>query len=275
MSNVHKSYSRKDIKSLITPLISFFKNPTMVLKKSNSEYFSYYCSYIMKLVEILVKFGKVKDLAVQHEIFKYIIGEVFYQGNVEYEIQNHNRRSDIMHIINEEIIELKVITEVTNEKIKDKIEYVYKYQPTSDKLWLIFFHKIEDIKNQKINEKDNNKENCKYLLTMIVINIMEMEELSTINNEVIEGLDELLDKTSKEIKVKRELIIPLGNVVISEELKREVAEKNRVIEEKDRVIEEKDRVIEEKDRIIKEKEKEINLLKEQLQLLKRNNIKKI
>jgi len=168
-------------------------------------------------------------------------------------------------------IEVKTISELSLEKLRDKVTYVFKYHPNNEKLWLFYFLKLEFINNSinKNKEFETIINDCKYLLVFISILILGEENLADINSELEEGVKEIVERAAEKLDVEKEIIIPLGNVIISEELRRKLREKEKELEKERREREKERREKEkelEKERREKEKyKKELIELKKQLE----------
>ena len=86
--------------------------------------------------------------------------------------------------------------------------------------------------------------------------------MTEINSELERGAKEIVDKTADKLGGEKAIILPLGNVVISEELRQELEEKVKELKKKDKELE-KERTEREK------KDKEIERLKKELAEYKR------
>ncbi|MHA1268812.1 MAG: hypothetical protein ACTSPY_03420 [Candidatus Helarchaeota archaeon] len=271
MKNIKKKsgnkYSRKSIVDETLKLVSDFSDIFNYFKKKNSEFRVYYCNHVSQLVEILTKFGKTIDLTLQHDVFKHLFGRVILKDHFQFEKEGLPKKIDIYSLFEELRIEVKTISELTLKKLKEKITYVFKYHPNNEKLWLFYFLKLEfpDNSINKNKELDITINDCKYLLVFISILILGEEDLSDINNELESGVEEIIERAAEKLDVEKEIIIPLGNVIISEELRRKLKEKEKELEKKGEELEKKDKELE-KERREKEKyKKELIELKKQLE----------
>ncbi|MHA1311014.1 MAG: hypothetical protein ACTSQO_08800 [Candidatus Helarchaeota archaeon] len=236
-------------------------------KKKYTEFKVYYCNHVKQLVEILTDFGKTKDSSLQHDVFKHIFAWVLFKDKVEFEKEGSPKKIDIYHIYEDQRIEVKTINELSFKKLKDTVTYVFRYHPNNEKLWVFYFLKLE-ISDSLI---DKNKEfkipidNCKYLLIFISIIILGEENLSEINSELEEGVEEIVDRAAEKLDVEKEIIIPLGNVIISEELRRKLKEKEKELESKEKELESKKKELESKKKELESKEKELKSKEKELE----------
>jgi len=244
-----KKYNREKIIEKILELQKNFETSFLTIEKKHSKIKVFFCTHVENLINILIKFGKTIDLTLQHDSFKKLFGPIELKEKIMYEKIIDGKRIDIFKEIEELGIELKVISNPTKERIKNKINYIERYNAESDIAWIFFFYHLKETKIKK----NDRKEKCKYLLIFIFIYLSEVEDMNELNDEIQKGLEEALNGTAKKIGVPREIIIPLGNVVVSEELKRKLKIAKRKIKEAREKIKEKEK---EKEQIIKEKEKE-------------------
>ncbi|MHA1797200.1 MAG: hypothetical protein ACTSVY_02020 [Candidatus Helarchaeota archaeon] len=274
-------YSRDKVIKAAMGLSAEFRNTFFRFRKSQTEYLVYYCHHVRQLVDLLKKSGKSSDVGLIHDIFKRMFGKLMLGEKIKFEKSIKGRKIDIIDIGEQKLIEIKTITEANLHKIKHKLAMVSKLRPRCDELWIFYFLKCEAPEKivKTIKRNENISHECVYLLVFIKIMLSGSEDLAKINSELENGVKEVVKKSAEEINIHENIIIPLGNVVISEELRRELKEKEAklkeigaALKEKDAALKEKDAALKEKDAALKEKdaalkEKDAALAKEQAEKL--------
>ncbi|MHA1270282.1 MAG: hypothetical protein ACTSPY_10885 [Candidatus Helarchaeota archaeon] len=235
-------------------------------KKKFTEFKVYYCNHVKQLVEILTDFGKTKDSSLQHDVFKHIFAYVLFKDKVQFEKEGVPKKIDIYHMYEDQRIEVKTINELSFKKLKDTVMYVFRHHPNNEKLWIFYFLKLEMLDNSinKNKEFEIIIDDCKYLLIFISIIILGEENLSDINSELEEGVKEIVERAAEKLDVEKEIIIPLGNVIISEELRRKLKDKEKELENKEKELEKERKEKEKYKKELENKEKELIKIKEQL-----------
>ncbi|MHA1783769.1 MAG: hypothetical protein ACTSVY_07765 [Candidatus Helarchaeota archaeon] len=235
-------YSRDKIIKAAMGLSAEFENSLFRLKKNYTEYLVYHCHHVVQLVELLKKSGRSSDLGLVHDIFKQMFAKIMLGEKVKFEKSIKGRKIDIIDIDKQKLIEIKTISEANLRRIKNKLAMVSKLRPRSDELWIFYFLKCGNLEKpfKTIKRNEIISHECIYLLVFIKILLSGTEDLAKINGELESGVKEVVKKSAEEINVHEDIIIPLGNVVISEELRRELKEKEAIIKENEAIIKEKE-----------------------------------
>ncbi|MHA1253113.1 MAG: hypothetical protein ACTSRP_24220 [Candidatus Helarchaeota archaeon] len=245
-----------------------FKEPFIKFKKRWTEFRSYYCKNVSRLVDELKK-GYVRDNTLTHDVLRSLFANILFVDKLESEYYENGHKIDLYLPKNDLRIEIKTICNMDLDKIYKRVKIVIKLPYDIDVLWVFYFKKIDfSILNDKINRSINInklKIKCIYFLVFIQIVLNGEVELSDLNSEIKEGIKELEEKEAEKLGITGEIIIPLENLVMVEDLKKELEEKEKVLKEKEKVLKEKENELKEKE---KELEKE-KLAKEKEKLAKK------
>ncbi|MHA1694641.1 MAG: hypothetical protein ACTSUG_05225 [Candidatus Helarchaeota archaeon] len=279
--NKKDSYSRNKILKKFLGLKTYFKLAFQETRSEHSHFSMYYCNGVMRFVSYLKKYGRTIDKGLIHDIFKVFFSQLKYGENgVAIEKEMGKKRLDLYRTVEDEIIEVKTISNISFKKIFGTVKSVFKLVPKADRLWLFFFMKLgaSTLKNKK-NEKDSVEDlKCKYFLIFLDIILSGVDDLTEINKELESGIKELIESGAEELDLSKEIIIPLENVVFVEDLKRELEENKRELEENKRELKENKRELEENKRELKENKKELKRkekeLKEKEKELKKEKMEK-
>ncbi|MHA1270531.1 MAG: hypothetical protein ACTSPY_12135 [Candidatus Helarchaeota archaeon] len=257
-----KKYTRGRIIRKVLKLLPNFKPPFDHFNKQFTKYYIYYCHSIMKMVHIIKTEGKSIDKGLQHDIFKNLFAELILNRPFRFEKVINGRKIDI-YVLDEFSIEVKTISDMDLQKIYKTIKAVSELNPKSDRLWIFYFLVIDTthLSNNLIKKFNSQTFQCIYFLVFIDILLSGVNDLTEINGELEKGVKEVVDRAADKLNIPRKIILPLENLIMVEDLKRELNEKEKTIKEKDNMIKEKDNMIKEKDNMIKEKDKELNRLK--------------
>ncbi|MHA1310808.1 MAG: hypothetical protein ACTSQO_07730 [Candidatus Helarchaeota archaeon] len=269
--NKKDSYSRNKILKKFLGLKTYFKSAFQETISEHSHFSMYYCNGVMRFVSYLKKYGRAIDKGLIHDIFKVFFSQLKYGENgVAIEKEMGKKRLDLYRMVEDEIIEVKTISNISFKKIFGTVKSVFKLVPKADRLWLFFFMKLggTTLKNKK-NEKDSVEDlKCKYFLIFLDIILSGVEDLTEINKELESGIKELIESGAEKLDLSKEIIIPLENVVFVEDLKRELEEKEKELEEKEKELKEKKKELKEKEKELKEekldKKKKLKELKREL-----------
>ncbi|MHA1271735.1 MAG: hypothetical protein ACTSPY_18250, partial [Candidatus Helarchaeota archaeon] len=198
-----------------------------------------------------------------------------FKDKVQFEKEGVPKKIDIYHMYEDQRIEVKTINELSFKKLKDTVMYVFKHHPNNEKLWVFYFLKLEmsDYPITKNKEFEITIDDCKYLLIFISILILGEENLSDINSELEEGVKEIVERAAEKLDVEKEIIIPLGNVIISEELRRKLKEKEKELENKEKELENKEKELENKEKELEKERKEKEKYKKELENKEKKLIK--
>jgi hypothetical protein len=247
----------------------------------------YYCTSVMDVVRHLRRFTKAKDEQGQHDVLKILLKYYQYGRRGRFEIKKGRHRLDI--VIDDEhlAISVKTIVDVTVKKVREKASLVLslkrEQQYPADRVWIAFFYKFKD------NASPKNA--CKYLFCWIDIDITGVVDTRTLNEDLMAVVLKTKKVVADKLDVDDEIIIPVDNIMLVEEMERESQEKDKLLEANadliDHIEEEKAeqthaivdqaktianqaKAIAEKDKAIAEKDKaNATLLKENAALKKR------
>ncbi|MHA1849067.1 MAG: hypothetical protein ACTSYS_05970, partial [Promethearchaeota archaeon] len=88
-----------------------------------------------------------------------------------------------------------------------------------NKVWIFFFLKFWG--------DASPIEECKYLLYWITIDFMDVKEVSELNDEVRSNMTDLNQAVANSLGVDEEIIIPVDNILLVEDLERELEDERR------------------------------------------------
>jgi hypothetical protein len=199
----------------------------------------YYCTSVMEIARHLRRFTKAKDEQGQHDVLKILLKYYRYGRRGRFEIKKGRHRLDI--VIDDEhlAISVKTIVDVTVKKVREKASLVLSLKREqhypADRVWIAFFYKFKD--------NASPRDACKYLFCWIDIDITGVVDAQTLNEDLMAVVLKTKKAVAEKLGVDDEIIIPVDNIMLVEELEREGQEKDKLLEAKDDTI---DRIEEEK-----------------------------
>ncbi|HME50572.1 MAG TPA: hypothetical protein VKM55_00005 [Candidatus Lokiarchaeia archaeon] len=215
----------------------------------------YYCTSVMDVARHLRRFTKARDEQGQHDVLKILFKYYRYGRQGRFEIKNGIDRLDIWIDGAREAIEVKTIVDVTVAKVKGKASLILalrkKRHRRVDRAWIAFFYKFKG--------GASPKPACKYLLCWIDIDISGIVNAHELNQDLTMIMHESKIAVAKRISVDDNIIIPVDNIMLVEELERESKEKDDMLDAKDAIIAEKDEIITKKDKTIAELKKRLGM----------------
>ena len=221
----------------------------------------------MQVARFLRRFTRAKDEQGQHDVLKILFKHYRYGAKGRYEVKHGIYRLDIWIDETHEAIEMKTIVDVTVEKVQEKAVAVvdlrdHKGRPV-DRLWIAYFYKFHDGAGLATP--------CKYILVLLDVDLTGAVDVAALNEDLIAMSENGKHAVAAHLGINDKLIIPVDNIMLVEEVEREIKELKRENEEKDAFI---DQVEEEKDKLIEalsEKEREnAELAKENAEFAKEN-----
>jgi len=237
----------------------------------------YYCTSVMDVVRHLRRFTRARDEQGQHDVLKIVFKRLVHGDRGRYEVRRGRTRLDIWIDDAHEAIEVKTIVDVTVSKVKGKLSLVLrlkrKQRRRVDRLWVVFFYKFKDGASPRAA--------CKYLLCWVDMDLAGITNTRELEDDVVALMHKSKKAVAEKLNVDESIIIPVENIMLVEDLERELKEKDALLDEKDKIIDEKDALLDEKDKVIDEKDKVIDehgkaldkLAAENLELKRRLGIK--
>jgi hypothetical protein len=227
----------------------------------------FYCTSVMEIARHLRRFTKAKDEQGQHDVLKILLRYYRYGRRGRFEIKKGRHRLDI--VIDDEhlAISVKTIVDVTVKKVREKASLVlslkHEQHYPADRVWIAFFYKFKD--------NASPKDACKYLFCWIDIDITGVVDAQTLNDDLMAVVLKTKKGVADKLGVDDEIIIPVENIMLVEEMEREGKEKDVLLEAKDdtidrieeekaeqaRALADKDKTIADKDKTIADKDKTI------------------
>ena len=131
-----------------------------------------------------------------------------------------------------------------------------KQRKRVDRAWIIFFEKFRGGASPRVA--------CKYLLCWVDIDVTGNASAHEINKDLVILMHKSKATVAENLIVDEDIIIPVDNIMLVEDLERELKEKDAALDEKDKVIVNKDKVIIDKDKAIDTLSKENAALKKRL-----------
>ncbi len=233
----------------------------------NVQIHSYYCNTIMKLAEIIRTLGKALNQGLQHDIFKTIFAKL--ELNQEYKLEKYvnRKRHDILITDSGELIEVKTISNMSYKKITELISYVLDVKPEVNRIWVFYFMYIDTIKLDLESKKRliHKNKTCIYLLVFVDILLTGVIDLTEINTELEKGTKKIIDETAEKLDISRTLILPLENVILVEDLKRELEEEQEKKEKLSKELEEMSKKLEEMSKKLEERDKKLEEMSKKLE----------
>jgi hypothetical protein len=207
----------------------------------------------MNFVDFLRSSTKSSLLSSQHDAFKHLFNYLVYENRGQTEMKIGSNRVDIYVEDSHHAVEIKTISEMSYQKLYEKIIGVLNAEiQTPDSLWIFFFYKIA--------QSVPNQPKCKYLLVFIIIDLLVLD-LENLQTELIDLVEESKIEVAKKLQIRPALILPLENLIKVEDLERLVEEKDHALQEKDQALQEKDQALQEKDQEIQRLKKELSHFK--------------
>jgi hypothetical protein len=231
-----------------------------VTSKGRVSVHHFYCTSVMAVVQCLRRFTRAKDEQGQHDVLKILFKWFLYGNRGRYEVKRGKYRIDIWIDDMHEAIEVKTIVDVSAVKLKGKLSKVLRLKEKKhrqiDKTWFVFFYKFKgDMSPKKA---------CKYLLCLIDINLAGKPNRSAINQDLVSILHKSKAAVAEKFNIDEDIIIPVDNIMLAEDLEREIKEKDAVIEDQAKVLANKEKTIADHEKTITDQEKTIAELKKRL-----------
>jgi len=260
-----RPYKRKNVINEIMKLIPEFKE-FCTFNGKNIQIHSYYCNTIMKLAEIIRTMGKSINKGLQHDIFKSIFAKLELNQKYVFEKYVDGQRRDILITESGKIIEVKTISNMSHKKIADLISYALDIKPEIDRLWVFYFMHIDTTQLDSASRKrliHENKE-CIYLLVFVDILLTGVIDLTEINTELEKGTKKIGDEAAEKLDIPRTIILPLENVILVEDIKRELEKEREKREKLSKELEERDKKLDEMSQKLKERDKKLDEMSQKL-----------
>jgi hypothetical protein len=211
----------------------------------------YYCTSVMDVVRHLRRFTMAKDPQGQHDVLKILFKWHRYGDRGRFEVKQGICRLDIWIDDTHEAIEVKTIVDVSVAKVKGKASLVLrlnsKQRRRVDRAWILFF--------EKFRGGASPREACKYLLCWVDIDVTGKASAREINKDLVILMHKSKAAVAEKLNVDEDIIIPVDNIMLVEDLERELDEKDKIIDEKDAALDKRDKIIDKKDKIIDKKDK--------------------
>ncbi|HME52285.1 MAG TPA: hypothetical protein VKM55_08710 [Candidatus Lokiarchaeia archaeon] len=196
-------------------------------KKGTVAIHVYYCHDVMAIASQLRKFTRASDAQAQHDTLKILFKHAKFGAVGEFEVHQGPWRLDIYVAESHLIVQVRTIVKVTVDKLREKPIAAFE-QDICDQLWIAFFYKFK-------GDASPNPA-CKYLLEWIDINSASVTSISRLNKQLTAMVQKSKQAIAKKLDVSDEIIIPVDNILLAEELEREVRELKNKIAEKDEII---------------------------------------
>jgi len=220
----------------------------------------YYCTSVMDVARHLRRFTKARDEQGQHDVLKILFKYYRYGRKGRFEIKNGMYRLDIWIDGAREAIEVKTIVDVTVAKVKGKASLILalrkKRHRRVDRAWIAFFYKFKG--------GASPKPACKYLLCWIDIGISGIVNARELNQDLTMIMHESKIAVAKRISVDDNIIIPVDNIMLVEELERESKEKDAIIDDQAKTIDDQATTIDDQATTIDDQATTIAELKKRL-----------
>ena len=231
-----------------------------VTSKDRVTVHHFYCTTVMEVVHCLRRFTRAKDEQGQHDMLKILFKWFLYGNRGRYEVKRGKYRIDIWIDDIHEAIEVKTLVDVSAVKLKGKLSMVLRLKEKKhrqlDKTWFVFFYKFKG---------DNSpKKACKYLLCLIDIDLTGKPNRSAINQDVVLTLHKSKATVAEKYNINEDIIIPVDNIMLAEDLEREIKEKDVIIEDQAKALADKDKALADKDKALMEREKKIAELQKRI-----------
>jgi hypothetical protein len=221
---------------ILKNLSDHMKNALFYQLNNNGLQIEYYfCQSVMELVLFLRNQTKTSELGAQHHTLKILFNFMKYgeTGIIEFPIDGN--RADIYLTHENQVIEVKKISDMTFHKLYKKILGVIESESSkADILWVFYFYKLL--------EPSSIAPNCQYLLTFISIDLIEVEP-EALKWDLSHMIEESKAEIAQKLKIIPELIFPLENLIKVDDLERELAEEKQKVLERDQEIANKDQEI--------------------------------
>jgi hypothetical protein len=220
----------------------------------------YYCTSVMDVVRHLRRFTKAKDQQGQHDVLKILFKWYRYGDRGRFEVKQGICRLDIWIEDTHEAIEVKTIVDVSVAKVKGKASLVLKLKSKQrrrvDRAWIIFFKKFRGGASPRIA--------CKYILCWVDIDVTGKTNVRELNKDLVILMHKSKATVAEKLDVDEDIIIPVDNIMLVEDLERELMEKDAALDEKENIIADQAKALAHKD---KENSDQAQALADQAQAL--------
>ncbi len=215
----------------------------------------FYCTSVMGVVRLLRRLTRAKDVQAQHDVLKILFTRYVYGDRGKFETRRGIYRLDVVIDGGHHVIEVKTLVDMTIEKVRHAAmlatrQSVARNVPV-DAVWIAFFYKFKGHRSPK--------RACKYILAFMALDLSGSPDMGSLNEQVSIMVQKSKKTVAEKLGVDNAIIIPVDNILLAEELERELKEME---EETDKIIEEKDQRIDAledevatKDKLLLEKEK--------------------
>src|SRR5271157_4187638 len=223
----------------------------------------YYCDTVMEFARFLRERTYARELGTQHHAFKILFKYRVFGEDGILEFSEDGKRVDIYLPDGPLEVEVKTLVDMSLEKLHRKAIAVIEAYPTPvDWLWLFFFYKVP--------YGATHDTACKYLLVFVALDVLGQDPL-TLRSDLELVVEKGKKDVARKLGMRPTLILPLDNLIKTEDLEQEMREKTQEILEKDQALQEKEQEIQElrektqeileKDQALQEKEQEIQELR--------------
>jgi len=183
----------------------------------------YYCTSVMDVVRHLRRFTRAKDPQGQHDVLKILFKWHRYGDRGRFEVKQGICRLDIWIDDTHEAIEVKTIVDVSVAKVKGKASLVLRLKSKQrrrvDRAWILFF--------EKFRGGASPREACKYLLCWVDIDVTGKASAREINKDLVIVMHKSKAAVAEKLNVDEDIIIPVDNIMLVEDLERELDEKDK------------------------------------------------
>ncbi len=245
----------------------------------------FYCTSVMGVVRLLRRLTRAKDVQAQHDVLKILFTRHVYGDRGKFETRRGIYRLDVVIDGGHHVIEVKTLVDMTIEKVKHAAmlatrQAITRHVPV-DAVWIAFFYKFKGHRSPR--------RACKYILAFIALDISGSPDMASLNEQVATMVQKGKKAVAEKLGVDNAIIIPVDNILLAEELERELKEMEeetgKMIEEKDQRIDaledelatkdkalsEKEKELSEKDKALSEKDREILRLRDELDRARRGS----
>nr|MDO8109913.1 hypothetical protein [Candidatus Sigynarchaeota archaeon] len=206
----------------------------------------YYCHEVMAIASHLREFTRASDAQAQHDVLKMLLKHRKYGDKGRYEVREGPWRLDIYIGESHLIVQVKTIVKVAMDKLREKPVAVFEHD-ICDELWISFFYKF------KGNASPDPA--CQYLLVWVDINFAGVTDLARLNKQLTTMVQKSKQDAAKKLGVAEDIIIPVDNILLTEELEREVRDLKKTMAEDKKTIAEKDKALAENKKTLAESKK--------------------
>nr|MDO8114435.1 hypothetical protein [Candidatus Sigynarchaeota archaeon] len=209
----------------------------------------YYCHEVMAIASHLRKFTRASDAQAQHDVLKMLLKHRKFGDAGRFEVHEGPWRLDIYIGESHLIVQVKTIVKVAVDKLREKPVAVFEHE-ICDELWIAFFYKFK--------EDASPDPACQYLLVWIDINFADVTNVARLNKQLTAMVQKSKQDAAKKLGVAEDIIIPVDNILLTEELEREVRDLKKAMAENKKALAEKDKALAEKDKAIADLKKRLD-----------------